>query len=332
MLGLTATASEILAIPLTKPYLLFPGDKEAASKHHKRLVAQWHPDRNKVPSEVLSHINVLFAEALDAIERGRWYGNSTVRLKSAAGKTYELRYEKMRDFELGKVYIASKHVVYVLEPKFKDLAANALKRIRGLTFRDAKMEAEHRRYMPKIALAFASKAGEPVVVMKKEPDQFCLADVQEHLGGSFPQEHVAWILSSLYNINCYLKWAAVTHNDISPHNYFISATQHNGALIGGWWYAGEVGHKPPAVPSRTHRVGKDFTTKAIDGSLIRVTGTELLGAGMLKAPKPMQLWLRGLGSKDSFTEYRNWSDVLTASFGPRRYAELKLPASIYQEK
>lgn len=332
MLDTTATADQILAIPLSKPHLLFPGDKEQASRLHKRLAALWHPDRNKgAPSAVLGHINVLFNLTIEALDKGTWAGGAVLRLvaKDNGGTVYELRYQKLREFELGKCYIAAKYVLYVLEPKFKDLATNAVTRIRALRYKTAPMEAEHKRYMPEIAKAFTTTGDNPVVLMHKNPTQLCLADVQEYLGGTVPQAHVCWILSSLYNLNCYLKWAGITHNDISPANYFIDAAAHNGRLIGGWWYAGLEGHKPPAVPHRTHRSAKDFTTKAVDGSLIRLTGQELMGIGMMKAPAPFQRWLRGLGNKDSFIEYRNWSECLTASFGPRRYAELKLPASLY---
>lgn len=314
------SAADILSIPLDKPGLLF------RKEEHRRLAAKWHPDRNPDGAKVMAHINALFE---------RWQDEQSPKFVSwdcDDGKSYALRYRKQHQFELGSMYVADCTVAYQVDEKYRDLAQNAVRVIRGLTYRDEAMRKEHARYMPQIDHVLLLPTGGCVILFRKQPDQFLLADVREYLGGSIDKEHAAWILSSLYNLNCYLRFAGINHNDIGPHSYFISAKQHNGALIGGWWYAAARGHKPKAVPKRTHRAGSDFTSKAIDGTLIRITGQELLGPEMMKAPKPMQMWLRGLGSENSFHEYRDWMDVLVQSFGARRYAELKLPANLYDQE
>lgn len=323
------SASDILAIPLGKPHLLFPGDVNGASLLHKRLVAKWHPDRNNgVGSDVMGHINVLFERALDGIQAGTFAGSSVLKMEGRDGKGYTFRFQKMVPFELGRLYIASRSIVYVIGSRYTDLAKNAVSNIRSLGYHNDAMRQEHERYMPKVEKVLPLIGGDTALVIRKQADQVLLADVLSHFGGAIEPRHVAWIVSSLCNVNCYLKWARINHNDISPATYFISPTQHNGALLGGWWYSATTGNKPLAVPARTHGVGSDFTTKAIDGTLIRITGKELLGSEFAKAPMPMQMWLRGLGTKNSYDEYKAWSEMLTNAFGARRYAEMKLPDTL----
>lgn len=320
------SASAILAIPLDKPHLLFPGDVAGAAQAHKRLVAKWHPDRNGGQgSEVMGHINVLFERAREMISAGRWPAASVLNFHDQRGTPFRLRYLKAHEFELGRCYIAQGVVLYRIEERFTDLAANAVDVIRSLSYRDDAMKQEHARYMPQIERVVRMEGGGTAILIRKQPHQFLLADVLEHFGGAIEPKHVAWILSSLYNVNAYLKWAHIDHNAIGPSTYFLSPPQHNGALLGGWWYAAKEGRKPKAVPARTHRAGKDFTTKAIDASLIRMTGLELLGPAIKSSPPALQVWLRGMGSADSFSEYKKWADLLVRCFGPPRYAEMKLP-------
>lgn len=318
------SAAEILTIPLSDCLRLFPGDLTEARKAHRRLAVKWHPDRAGGQGDVMSHINVLFEKASE-----RLIGPTVSALRLECPKvSYTLQYRTKHQFELGSIYVARGFVAYVVDEKFADLAMNAGRRVWGLKYRDSAMRSEHERYMPSIHQLLELKDGRVAVVFRKKPEHLMLSEVVQEIG-PLDSKHVAWILSSLYNINCYLKWAGICHNDIGPRSFFIDAKAHNGALIGGWWYAARETTKPIAVPARTRRAGSNYTSKAIDGSLIRMTGIELLGPNFKDAPKAMQQWLRGLGMSNSYEEYEGWSECLTKSFGARRYAELKLPDHLY---
>lgn len=318
------SASEILAIPLSDCLRLFPGDLTEARKAHRRLVVKWHPDRAGGQGDVMSHINVLFEKATE-----RLIGPTASALRiEGRSASFDFQYRTKHQFELGFVYVARSFVAYLIDKEFCDLAVRAPVMIASLKYRDSAMRAEHERYMPQMHKLIELKDGRVAVVFRKKPEQVMLSEVLQAIGPLDPK-HVAWILSSLYNVNCYIKWAGICHNDIGTHSFFIDAQAHNGALIGGWWYAARETTKPIAVPARTRRAGSNYTTKAIDGSLIRMTGIELLGPNFKDAPKPMQQWLRGLGMSNSYEEYEGWSECLTKSFGARRYAEMKLPDHLY---
>jgi hypothetical protein len=73
---------------------------------------------------------------------------------------------------------------------------------------------------------------------------------------------------------------------------------------------------------------------AIDLELIRATGREALGdpVGTRLSrddaiPRPFAAWLRTPGSGDPVEDYRDWSAVLTESFGARRFVEMPIKAS-----
>ena len=328
MFTINATAEQILSIPTNAPELLFPKDVEEAKKIHRKLASIWHPDKKQQQgSDVLAHINVLFET--HQIRSG----TSTpiqheVRLESVSDKSYSLTFLKHHRFEIGDMYIGVSYVTYVIDSGFSDLAKLALDTFH-FKYPNKEMEKEHQRWLPSVKTSFEMKDGRTAIVLHKPPGYFLLKDLHNFLNGDIDPKHVAWILSCVYNINCYLKIANITHNDISPFTLFVNPTDHSVILMGGWWYSGKVGSKPIAVPSRTRNVSNDFTTKSVDSALIRLVGKELLGARLMKEPPELQRWLRGLGGEDSFEEYKKWYDLLNKVYGPRKFIKLDIPQSIY---
>jgi len=67
-----------------------------------------------------------------------------------------------------------------------------------------------------------------------------------------------------------------------------------------------------------------------DLECIRHVGRELLGdpsGAHLEpsgVPLPLVQWLKGAASHNAIEEYANWRTVLKASYGERRFVELKL--------
>jgi len=154
-------------------------------------------------------------------------------------------------------------------------------------------------------------------------------------------------MSSLYNTACYLNFAKIAHHDFSPSSIFVAPQQHTTALLGGWWYAAQMGSPLQAMPARTVDLTPDEILKSkkadgrVDLELIRATGRELLGdpngsrlLGSKEVPQALADWLRLPTSGDALTDYRAFKDeVLPRSFGKRRYVEWNLaPSAIYQPR
>lgn len=347
-MNVTALQSrEILTIPLHEPERLFSkGDLDSCKAEFQILAKRWHPDRESGSADVMAHINQLYDNAKEHIAKGVWRTPNVFEITTTDRHTYRMRYHVARPFELGDVYIGSHLVAYYIRKDFEDLATSADHIIHRLRFASDAMRAEVIRYLPSWKGAYETADGR-VVVLQKSPDHLPLRDVLTHLGGRLDPRHVAWVMSRLCNLACYLEWAEIVHGDISIDNYFISPSGHVGSLIGGWWYARYAGTKLVALPRRTMDtistkvLAAKIADFSIDLEMVRATGRELLGdpAGsrlqtMSDVPRPFANWLRLPPAGTAVATYKDWYDkVVLDSFGPRKFVELNVSAGdIFKEK
>lgn len=339
------TAEAILRIPPSHPELLFSGDEPAVHQLYHRLAAQWHPDRNTNPraTEVFQRIVTLYTAAKAQIASGRWSAARGETLLTARdGKQYRVKHFTRRPFELGELLIGNMIASYVVTADGTDLYRNALKVLRAVGFASDEMRKEIQPSLPEIQ-ATVEGSDRCALVLKKPADMVLLADLARHLGGTVPAVHVTWILSSLYNLACWLEWAQVSHNAIGPDTVFVSPQRHAVALLGGWWYATRFGGRLSALPARTvHSIPSDIVRAKIadprsDLELIHLTGRELLGdpSGVRlirdpSVPHPFGDWLRHPTSGSAIADYGIWRDVIVSSFGARRFSRLEItPEEIY---
>lgn len=335
----TWNAATLLAILPAEPERLFSGDAEQAKAEYRALVALWHPDRSAHAdaTAVFQHLNRLYAAALDKLGAGSWQTPGLLRLQARDGTEFRIRYRKEHPFELGRMLIGDGIVAYVIAAEHADLFQNALDAIDRLPCANAQMAAEVGRYLPEIVRHFAT-ASDRVLVLRKTADLLLLRDVLAHCGGRMDARHVAWIVSNLLNLSCYLDYARLAHNAILADTWFVSPERHSGALLGGWWYAVPQGSRMSAAPTATLRYAPfEVTTRhcgdiRTDLELIRALGRELLGdasglrlAGAKAAPPAMIDWLRLPAGDSPLHEYETWMrQVLPDSFGERRFVKLEL--------
>ena len=332
------TAIEILAV--TKPEQMYSRDETVATIEYRKLSRIWHPDRKPGFDNVFAQVSTLYHKGVEKLKAGTWETPGLFTFTDTKDKKFEVRYKKHHVFELGDMYIGDYTITYMIHKDSQDLFDNAKGVIKGFKYANDKMQSEVARYLPVIH-SENETADRLVLVVKKTPDLFLLRDVLDHLNGKMDPKHVAWVLNTIYNIACYLKFAGITHNSIGLDSYFISPQHHSGAMLGGWWYAAPIDSKLVAVPARTVTYApRDLTSKKIasmkiDSELIRATGRELLGDGngskLLSDPNiPNSLlnWVRTAGIGDAYKEYEEWSKkVLKDSFGERCFVELKIQSS-----
>jgi len=53
-------------------------------------------------------------------------------------------------------------------------------------------------------------------------------------------------------------------------------------------------------------------------------GANMLHSGQISIPKPMNGWLSAGSSEDAFEEFERWNQVLTDSWGERKFIKLKV--------
>lgn len=333
--ALALTAEQLLAVSVAEA--LFEESDAAVKSTYRRLASRWHPDHGG-RADVFAHVKLLYEQALEKLALGTWQVPGVHRIITTGGKEFKLRYRKHRPFLLGDMYIGDTLVAYAIDHANKDLLQGLSTKLK-FTYATKAMETEVSRFLPKVEHQVSSSTHDYVIIAKT-PDLICLADVLEHFKGRLDSRHVAWVVSRLLNISCYLKYAGLVHGDISPETFFVSPQYHSGALLGGWWYAHKVDQRLVALPERTIDVmdQKLLSSKraafSIDQDLIKRVGRELLGdplgTKLLSDPqvkRPMATWLRTPGGTDAVREYKTWYDnILLNSFGARKFVELKLTA------
>lgn len=340
------TAAEILAIK--EPEQIFSSDLVAAKNEFRDLVRKWHPDHNPnlVANDILAHINYLYQEARKRLLEGTWQTPGCLTLNSTDNKIYKIHYHIMFPFELGEAAIGKSIIAFLVDDPYKDLFKDGLcwMESRNYSYANDKMRDEITRYLPKRKGVFALREAKNVIVVEKDPGLVRLRDLVEYCNGKLDPKHVAWIISSLYNLLCYFNFARIVHGDISLDTYFVDPEKHSGALLGGWWYARREGERLVALPSRTvDNMPPDLwaSKKAdcrTDLSLVRLLGREMLGdasGARLRTdhniPRALSEWLCYGTSGSALRDYEIWQRVvIPAAFGGRYFTKLDArPENIY---
>ncbi len=310
---------------------LFSNNADKAKEEFRALVKLYHPDRNKdsIAEEVFQKINELYNKAVKMLEDGIWEESNSIRfIEKATGIGRTLNFLKECNFELGVQYISSTKMTYVLDEKNKKYYDNCLDRISKLRYDNTEMEKEFSKYFPKLVANFQTTDGKYVIVMEKTSDVFRLRDILDYYKGEMPDRHVAWIMSRLCNISCYLNHIGVSHNGISLENCFISPQYHSVLVLGGWWYCVDQDEKMIGTQkqiydmmspiAKTNKIGSIVT----DLESIKLIGRTLLGKA--KVPDDFNKWVNSGSSKSPSKEYEKWDKALTGAYGARKFVKMEI--------
>lgn len=330
-------ASTILAIPISAPERLFT--KDNIKEEFRKFALQWHPDRNKDPkaTDVFAHIQQLHSTAIDFLSKGIWHIPGLYEFSDVNGKAYRIRYKVAIPYELGTMYVGDTIIAYTVNKSFKSLYMNAVHNIRNFKYSSDNMKNEFSKYLPVIKCEVETK-DYYILCLEKTKDVLPLSVVLKYYDGFIDPKHVAWIMSSLHNMLCYLSYTNIVHNDINTNTYFVSPEMHSGLLLGGWWYSANVGGTLKTVPAKTYSY---MSNKAkadkkaeilVDNEMARAVCRLLLGdeqgfklLSNKDIPVPFVNWLRLPGSGKPIKDYETWSkQVVIDSFGKRRFVEMDI--------
>jgi hypothetical protein len=332
------SAEQLLAIDISAPEKIFTLDK--FEFEFRKLRRKWHPDVNasEQANEVFVHIMNLAETAKGRIATDSWNGRASLKFTTASGKTFRFQYRKFRAFELGRMYIGTHKVVYVIDGENEDLYRNGIRMIESIRYPNDKFKKEFSRFLPNIVLKEKTDVGY-VVVMDKPEGAVLLQDLIDYMSDPIDPKHVAWVTSSLYNTVTFLDHVGICHNSILPTTVFIDPKNHALFLLGGWWYATKKGDKLKAIPSELTKVlpSKVFDDKiassTYDRQAVKCVAISCLGDSTLvgsrlltnkEIPNAMLTWLRTPSGDDSVEEYEGWYKVLEKSFGKRKFVELNV--------
>jgi hypothetical protein len=335
------SADEILKIPPSEARKLFPGAPKDVKSAFRSFAKTWHPDRCADPraAQVFEHLEslknrVLPKEKVRDVEQRLWI--------RADGTSVRYSLQRRSEGDFGDVLVGRTSVAYETPAGFEDLAENEKARIAAIRYADDAMRAQFSHFMPEIVSA-VSATDRTVTILRRPEDCVLLSDLIAHFGGRVPAVHVAWIVSSLENICCFLAWQKVSHGAISPANVLVCPARHSAVLVGGWGFSTEFGKPYPAVPSRTCDA---VPAVALDGSvadcrtdlaLVRRTAREALGSTAARGilgdpgiPEPVARWLLAPPKATAKADYESWGECLTEAWGRRTFVKMDVdPRQIY---
>jgi hypothetical protein len=338
-------SATILAILEDEPERLFKV-QEHLRTDYLALAMFWHPDKNKdaKANDVLAHINLLYKRAQEHVEKGIWHVPGVLELESRDNKKFKIKYLVKRKFELGEMFIGQSIVTFLIARSQEDMVINGLRMIGSIRYPTEDFKKSLLPHMPNVVKSFETQ-DHWVICVRKEPHEVLLLDLIKYSKGAIDAKHVAWIISSLLNLACFLQIGDMTHNGITLNTVFVSPTKHAVSLYGGWWYAQYAGklikHLPPELyPLASRRLKEHKIAQSLlDLDSIKAIGRACLGdisggglRGRKDVPAPFVQFLQLPSSKTAVEQYKEWPKVLEDSFGPRRYQELKITGDdVYQQ-
>jgi hypothetical protein len=331
-------AAAILAIPESEPERLFRVPATRLPGAYRELVSRWHPDRNRMPeaASVFSHIVALYNIAKRRAADGSWHPLGLYNFIGRDGRSFQIKYLAKRGFELGDMLIGKGIVTFIIDKAHEDMVIHGLKQIGTMRYPNEQFRRSLSPHLPCVTRSVET-AKSWVICMRRDPSEVLLSDLIQHLGGQVEPKHLAWIISSLLNLACFLEVSNMTLNAMTPDTVFVSPQKHAVSLYGGWWYAQGAGklirHLPPKVfPLASRRLREHKVASAeLDVECIRAIGRACLGdpsggslRGRTDVPVPLSRFLQLPSGKSALVEYEHWPKVLEDSFGPRRFHELKV--------
>lgn len=327
------SADTLLEIPVTQPELLFAGDEGQARSQWQTLSRHWHPDRNPDPRAawVFGHITELRQAAAAKRAIGIWQDIDALLLTAVDGRRYRLRYGLTQPLDVGTAFIGKTVLCYLLEEDYADLTLDAPLQSPGLPFADDAMRLALEPLLPQPVARIRLRQG-VALVLRKSPQYIPLRRLLDYVGGCLDPRHVAWIVSSILNLVCYLDSVNLAHQAIGIDHLLVAPAEHSVALTGGWWYSRPAGEPLKALPERSMRLAPpDILARKtadirLDQHLLRATALELLGEDAAAAPAPMLSFFQLPPMGCPVTDYEHWQQVLWESFGERRFTPLAITA------
>ena len=332
------TVSEILKI--TNPTLLFTGNIVDATSEYKQFAKQYHPDLNKNPNanKVFIHIKQLYESAIVMLNNGTWDIPGILLIKAKyTTSAYKIKYYVAHKFELGDMYIGNSIICYLINSKYKKYFYNMTEKLHNIKYKDKKIKDEFEVLMLNFNQSFDTIDNRIGIIINKPKNLLFLKDVLKYYNNSMHPRHVAWILSCLYNLNCFFSLNKLSHNDISIDTCFISPETHSVFILGGWFYSTYFKDKLIGIPKnifniippdiKIHKQGNS----AIDLESIKLLGRTLLGDSTgVKLNKlhnnidPLIMWLRLPSKRNSIKDYQLYEKVLTDTFGAKKFIHMDL--------
>lgn len=334
--------SEREIMSATRPEDIFTMDLDIIEQEKCEYIERFKPTEYRAIQNfmVTRQITLLYEEAISKINNG-WSSNElTICAKN--GKVYNIHYNNSFPFKLGQMYLTSKYVIYVVNGRYQKYYKNYITKTHSYLKPDMKIWEFAQYMVPNVEINFETEEGNFCIFVKKPCERmYPMREILEYFNGSLRPEYVASILTRLYYFACYMSLVETTHNGITIDNLFFAPGRRTEegesytvedmrilGVYGGWFFTTYFNEKIQAVPKEVYEVlpfeckDRGYSSFEVDELSIKKVAKELLGS-QPNVPLPMQEWVNKTTiSKDPKTEYHNWEEVRSKSFGGRRFVDM----------
>lgn len=308
---------------------LFPNDHTKIVTKYKMMCKKVHPDVCGDPraADAFARLTALYNQAIEANEKGIWEKPNYKEFKTTGGKTLQISYQYHCVFELGEYYVCKRNIIYAFDFSKKKYYNNYIKNIKNFHFANAGMEKMFKPILPQLVAEYDTEDNKHIIVLSKTEDVYPLRCVMDNFyKGNIPDTHLAWIMSRLMNLCCFLKYSGQVLNGLTIDNLFVSLQYHTILLEGGWWYAVDedkdmIGTTkdifnimPPKV--KANKVASSVT----DVESVKAFGRKYLADS---APQAFKDFLNSGSQSDSMKEMAKWDEALEKSYGKRRFIKIE---------
>ena len=307
-------------------------NNEALIKEKYRLFAKViHPDicHEQGAVEAFTKLNNLYYRALDDIKNGVWEENEVLWIP---GNPKGIKYLNRKKFELGWRYVTQDSVIYIFDPgkeKYRDRFVTMARRIQ---YDDSKMLDKYKPKMPIIKETTPSA----IYVNRLLSDDYPMDSFISAYGWSLTGRDIAWMISRMCDLLCFLHHNNIVMNSIKPENLFINPNLHTISIYGGWWYSTFSGEKLLGttkdiyelmpMTARTNKVSDPVT----DAESVRIIFRKLIN-GKKDIPKPIADWINAGSLGNPYEEFKRWDQALNEAYGVRKFQILTVnPDEIYK--
>ena len=297
----------------------FERDERKIRQKFRDAAKTIHPDICSDPraTEAFERLTKLYDQALKDIRSGNWSESNIVRLPGFGA----IRYRHSMWTEFGARYVTNDRVIWTFDSdkkKYKQLFLDGLRLINWGRY-SKKLSDGHKKQIGAI-----ERATDRAIAIKKDIDEYpldlFLAVYQDKLDG----RDIAWMISRMCSLACFLKISGIVHNGLEPTNLFISPKNHTISILGGWQYAVNSGQKMTGVSREIFDL-MPFSVKT-NGIATSETDIESIRRMFQKIvqdkddiPVPMMDWIMKGSCDDALHEFVLWDEAIKKAYGVRKF-------------
>ncbi len=231
-----------------QPGDIFSMDKDLMRQEYLAYAKLYHPDVSK-DSTIFKIISSLYQRGMEMLNRDgestKEWETKTIFIVDANGRQYRMRYEGKYAFEFGTELVGQYTILYLFEKQYEKYYKNMVQVVPTITYADEHMKDYFSNFVPQIRQHGQTKEGQYYVAIAKDDTEYPLRAMLNLsvFKDGLDSKDIAWMVSRLNNLICFLEFNELVHNGITPDNLFVDPTKHCVCLYGGWWYATKTGEK-----------------------------------------------------------------------------------------